>query len=122
MARKIGVLEAHQSLTDQPVRKVKLSVANYLVRQLLARRISRSLIQMLKVRAQDAIREIRAWWDGVLGTGNALPFSRPTDPSHKHHYEIPRAGDIGLWRHERKKLHHCQGCPACRPLVVPAAG
>ncbi len=46
-------------------------------------------------------RLAKTLWDGPLGVGNALPFSRQSDGS-RLHYEIPHAGDIGLWRHYKK--------------------
>ncbi|MBV9181380.1 MAG: hypothetical protein JO356_08705 [Acidobacteria bacterium] len=110
MAKRVGVLEADQPLTSVPRTFVKKSVARLLVRRLEARPIASHLIQMLRIEARQAMREIRAWWDGILGTGNALPFSAPTDPSKHYHYEIPMAGDRGLWRHQRKVC----GCQECR--------
>lgn len=47
--------------------------------------------------------KITRLWDGPLGVGNALPFGRQTDGGLLH-YEMPHAGDIGLWRHFRKRI------------------
>ena len=55
--------------------------------------------------------------DGFLGTGNALPFSKPTtgDPLH---YEIPHAGDRSiLARHHRRTLY-----VSPRNQIWPAGG
>jgi hypothetical protein len=69
-------------------------------------------------------------WDGPLGVGNAMPFSRRTDAGQHYHYEIPHAGDIGLWRHLRKRIRvsarsrHSQQsiAEAIRPLAPALAG
>lgn len=103
--KRIGVLEANQRLDSRPQRFVKKTVAQYLLRKNLARRISADLIQMLREKVGDAIDQLRqaiGFTDGPLGIGNALPFSRRTDPGHHFHYEVPPAGCIGLWRHYRK--------------------
>jgi hypothetical protein len=52
-------------------------------------------------------RKVKQLWDGLLGTGNALPFSRAQNPMMapaKLHYEVPRAGDVGYWRHHRRRI------------------
>src|SRR5580692_7427138 len=36
-------------------------------------------------------------WDGPLGVGNLLPFARPHNYGEKLHYEIPMAGDRGVF-------------------------
>lgn len=51
-----------------------------------------------------AIAKAKRLWDGPLGVGNALPFSPRTDPTKHFHYEVPPAGDVGLWRHFRKRI------------------
>jgi len=41
-------------------------------------------------------------WDGLLGTGNALPFARRQNPEmapQKLHYATPMANDVGIRRH-----------------------
>jgi hypothetical protein len=43
------------------------------------------------------IERAKQVWDGVLGRGNALPFSRSTD-GRPFHYEIPHANDKGIRR------------------------
>jgi hypothetical protein len=50
MSAKVSVLEAHQDISDTPRRHVKRSVADLLVRRLLAKLISKRLIQMVSIR------------------------------------------------------------------------
>jgi hypothetical protein len=106
MAKVIGILEADQPLTAKPERHTTKVIAFYLVRKCLAVRIGKRLIQMVEVKAAQAIAFVtgRGWWDGPLGIGNVLPFSPPTDPGKHRHYKIPHAGDVGLRRHNRKLI------------------
>jgi len=102
MAKRIGVLEAFEPQTAEPRSFVKKNVANYLVRKLLAVRIpGRNLIQKLPAVADHVYQQVKSYWDGPLGVGNALPFSRQSDGG-RLHYEMPHAGDVGLWRHYKK--------------------
>jgi hypothetical protein len=42
-------------------------------------------------------------WDGPLGVGNLIPFAKPNSSGDKLHYEIPMAGDRGIFaRHHRR--------------------
>ena len=50
MSAKIGVLEANQDISSPARRHVKRSVADLLVRRLLAKPISKKLIQMVSIR------------------------------------------------------------------------
>ena len=46
-------------------------------------------------------------WDGLLGTGNLLPFFKCQNPlmqPAKLHYEVPMAGDAGLFQRHRRHL------------------
>lgn len=52
---KVSVLEPHQDISDKPHRHVKKCVADVLVRKLLAKRISRQIIQMLVITEAIAI-------------------------------------------------------------------
>jgi hypothetical protein len=108
MAKRIGVLAADEPLTSDPAtctNFVSKNVARYLVRKLLARKVGPRVIQMLEVAAAEIRQVIVGFWDGPLGIGNVLPFSRPTDPLHHSHYEIPMAGDRTCFaRHRRKKI------------------
>jgi hypothetical protein len=99
MSFKVGVLESTQRETDQPARKVNRSVARYLIRKQLARPVNKFLIQMLKQAAAPTHEIISVFWDGPLGVGNALPFSKPNNYGDKLHYQMPMAGDTGLRRH-----------------------
>lgn len=47
---KVAVLEANQDISAAPARYVKRSVADLLVRRLLAKTISNKLIQMVSIR------------------------------------------------------------------------
>ena len=53
MARRIGILESYQQDTDQPERFEKKTVARYLLRKLLAKPISESVIKMLPIRPAE---------------------------------------------------------------------
>ena len=106
MAKRIGVLEPEQGADETPRGYIKKSWAQQWVRRAEAVWIvHNSIIQRLAGKVREAIREVKAsyHYDGPLGSGNALPFSRQSDGSLLH-YEIPHAGDIGLWRHFKKKI------------------
>jgi hypothetical protein len=46
------------------------------------------------------------WWDGPIGVGNVLPFSKAHNYGDKLHYEMPMAGDRTAYaRHRRKEIH-----------------
>jgi hypothetical protein len=69
-------------------------------------------------------RKVVRLFDGPLGTGNAMPFSRRTDPGQHFHYDIPHAGDIGLWRHNRKRIRvsaRSRHSTELLPTGIPAA-
>jgi hypothetical protein len=101
--RCIGVLGADESESATPHVYVSKNHANTLLRRLEAVPLRSKLIKLVKVVAQEAMRLARALWDGPLGIGNALPFSRQSDGS-RLHYEMPHAGDVGLWKFCRKKI------------------
>ncbi len=103
MAFKIGVLESDQRETDRPARKVTRTVAAYLVRKKLARRISKFLIQMVKQLAVRTHEIISCFIDGPLGVGNVLPFAKPQNYGDRLHYEIPMAGDRGAFARHRPR-------------------
>jgi hypothetical protein len=42
---------------------------------------------------------VLGFWDGPLGRGNLIPFGRNKTSGDPLHYEIPRAGDKGMRRH-----------------------
>jgi hypothetical protein len=45
-------------------------------------------------------------WDGPIGVGNLLPFSKAHNYGDKLHYEMPMAGDRTAYaRHRRKEIH-----------------
>jgi len=122
MAKRIGVLEADQALNAEPRSFVKKSVAKMLVRRLEAVQVSHFIIKMVKLSAATIRSTIKGYWDGPMGCGNVLPFSPPTDPLKKHHYEIPREGERGLWRrHFKKKIRvSARSRFSHQPLAVPA--
>lgn len=107
MAKRFGVLEADQPQTAEPRAHVSKSAARYLLRKMLALPVAGRdrIIQMVKIAVREIGEIIRPTphYDGPLGTGNALPFSRQSDGSPLH-YEMPHAGDVGLWRHYKKKI------------------
>jgi hypothetical protein len=52
------------------------------------------------------VQKIQRLWDGPLGCGNLLPFSKPRSTGDKLHYEMPMAGDRTAYaRSFRKQLH-----------------
>ncbi len=112
---KVGVLEASVSPdSSAPQTFCGRAIAEYLVNEHHALKIGKRLIHMVKLTAAKAIvlakaarEEAIKRWERLqlrLGVGNLVPFSRPTDPGQHFHYEIPHAGDTGLWRHQRKKI------------------
>lgn len=101
--RRCGVLEADVPPSALPRLYVHKNIAELMVRRLQAVRLGKHLIQRIKIKAAEAVRSIRSWWDGVLGRGQVIPFSKPTD-GHRLHYDIPHCGDIGIWRHQRKLI------------------
>jgi hypothetical protein len=108
MAKGYGVLEADEPLSAEPRTFLSKNVARYLLRKALAIPVGYKLIQRVKPRESQGfilICSSSRFWDGPMGIGNVLPFSRPTDPGHHSHYEIPMAGDRGPFaRHRRKKI------------------
>ena len=101
--RCIGVLGADEPENAVPHVYISKNHANTLLRRLEAVPLRSKLIKLVQVAARQAMELARALWDGPLGVGNALPFSRQSDGS-RLHYEIPHAGDKGLWRHNRKQI------------------
>jgi hypothetical protein len=103
MANKFDVLDANQAWSDTPSRRVKRSVAELLLRRLLAERDPDFpyRIRML-IRGENApmvvaevIAEVSRFWDGPLGVGNLMPFARVQNPlmhPARLHYPIPAAG------------------------------
>lgn len=105
MAKRIGVLEASEPLDAEPRSHCSKNAAAYLIRKLLAVQVpGRRVIKKLPQIAEAVYQQVRAFWDGPLGVGNALPFSPRTDPTKHYHYEVPPAGCTGLWRHFRKRI------------------
>lgn len=51
MATKIGVLDIHQAVDSTPVKFLKKSVAQSLVRRLFAKQVSHNIIQLVEVRS-----------------------------------------------------------------------
>jgi hypothetical protein len=101
MAKRIGVLEADQASTDSPRRFEKRSVAITMVRRMEAVWIEKNrVIQKLVMKARTSIENMtRYLFDGPLGVGNLLPFSKPRSDGSKLHYAVPMAGDVGMRRH-----------------------
>jgi hypothetical protein len=143
---RVGVLEAHEAV-DSTVPQVHCgrAIAERLVADRKARRLGKRLIQMISGAAQEAVQQakaardwaiaaqiaalqrlatIRAWFDGPIGTGNLIPFgdrrSTPLIPPSKMHYEMPRAGDRGLRRHNlyRRRDRHGKLCLDSKQIHV----
>jgi hypothetical protein len=113
--RRVGVLEASASPdSSAPQTFCGRAIAELLIEKQKARKIGKRLIQALEGTAEAVIewakaereRAIKLWerQQQRLGIGNILPFSRPTDPKHHFSYEIPHSGDVGIWRHFKKKI------------------
>jgi hypothetical protein len=61
------------------------------------------------------------FWDKIpLGVGNLLPFAKPHSNGDKLHYEMPRAGDRGLRRHNlyRRRDRHGKLCLDSKQIHV----
>jgi len=85
VSKPVGVLGVNQDHAERPYRHLRRAEADSLVRFKKARWISPILIQEIQ----------RGFWDGWLGTGNAIPFSRVRNKLLKPeplHYAIPAAG------------------------------
>jgi hypothetical protein len=130
--RRVGVLEAHEAPESAaPQTHCGAGIAEYLISKNYALKIGKRLIQMVKLTAERAIelakaaREaaIKKWELQQLGIGfsNLIPFSRPTDPGQHFHYEIPHAGDVGIWRHQRKKIRVSARSRTSQPAPAIAA-
>lgn len=118
--RCVGVLGADQPENATPHVFVSKNHASTLIRRLEAVPLREKLIKLVKVVSHQAMKFARALWDGPLGVGNALPFSRQTDGSLLH-YEMPHAGDRGLWKSYRKKIQvSARSRFSHQSLAVPA--
>jgi hypothetical protein len=85
VSKPIGVLGVNQLYSEQPYRHVSRADAANLVRCQRARTVGHNLVQEIQ----------RGFWDGWLGTGNAIPFSRVQNKMckpHPLHYAIPAVG------------------------------
>jgi len=118
--RRVGVLEAFELPTSVTAQTFcGRGIAERLVATREARRIGKRLIQMVRMKAADAIKQAKAardaiqkamrkeiqlmlFWDGPLGRGNVLPFAKPRSSGDKLHYEMPMAGDRTAWLRSRR--------------------
>jgi hypothetical protein len=94
---KTGVLGVNQRWTEKPYRVITREQARFGERTRRYRRVKANLVQELAPPSTD----------GGLGVGNAVPFSRVSNPivaPSKLHYEIPRAGDRGIQARHRRTL------------------
>jgi hypothetical protein len=101
MANKFGILDADQAWSDTPSRHVKRSVAELLVRRLLAEKDPDFpwRIRMLIVEEASALIAECAEWERVvgysIGRSNLIPFAKVQNPMmfpERLHYPIPAAG------------------------------
>ena len=121
---RVGVLEAHEAPdSSAPQIHCGRAIAERLIASRRARRLGKRLIQMVRLKACEAIREakaardaalaqiaviertqnfVKALFEGPTGIGNLIPFSRLPNGD-KLHYEMPRAGDLGMRRYN---LYH----------------
>ena len=97
--KPVGVLGVNQLWSEKPYRHIKTVEALTGCRTRRYRRVNSVLVQEIAAPSTD----------GPLGVGQAIPFSRVSNPivaPSKLHYEIPRAGDRGIEaRHRRPLLH-----------------
>jgi hypothetical protein len=121
---RVGVLEAHEAPdSSAPQTHCGRAIAERLVASREARRLSKRLIQMcVRVKASEAIKQAKAardvvekaiqkeiermrivLIDGGPGIGNLIPFASLHNQGDKLHYEMPRAGDVGM---RRFNLYH----------------
>jgi len=49
-------------------------------------------------------KRVERVWDGPLGTGNLVPFAKEHNYGDKLHYEMPHAGDRGVFARHRRKM------------------
>jgi hypothetical protein len=126
---RVGVLEANQTSEldyfGEPLCVAQHScgraIAEYMIATGDSRRIGKRLIQMIHGTALAAIKEAKLvrdlarvkaevaimFWDGPLGIGQLIPFSRASNPlvaPDKLHYEMPHAGDRGTFARHRRHL------------------
>lgn len=103
MAKRIAVLEADQRSDDTPSIFIKRSKAQAEVRRLESYWIVKNVLIQRLPRRFSVPAIIVGFYDGPLGVGNALPFSRMQNrmmaPA-KLHYETPPAGAVGIRRHD----------------------
>lgn len=57
-------------------------------------------------------------FDGPLGVGNLLPFAKAHNYGDKLHYEIPMAGDRGVFARHRRKLIRVSARSGMRTLAA----
>lgn len=85
-------------LRDQPAEKLPRAAVREYKRQKLGKFIASG--KYFLFHARHVAKQVAAkLWDGPLGTGMALPFSKPRSSGDRLHYEIPMAGDVGIYRH-----------------------
>jgi hypothetical protein len=79
---------------------------------------------MVRAKASDAIKQAKAerdairkkilraiLFDGPVGVGNLLPFSKPHCYGDKLHYQTPMAGDVGMRRYGLYSRRDEKGVP-----------
>jgi hypothetical protein len=124
---RVGVLEAHEAPdSSAPQIHCGRAIAERLIASRRARRLGKRLIQMVRLKACEAIKEakaardaalaqiaaiertrdfVAALFEGPLGIGNLIPFARLHPHGDKLHYEVPMAGDRGCFaRHRPRNL------------------
>jgi hypothetical protein len=122
MAKKrVGVLEAHEPPKSVDAKTFcGRAIAERLIATGEARSIGKRLIQMVRAKACDAIKQAKAsrdavnrqlqreleiikLWDGPLGRGNLLPFAKAHNYGDLLHYEMPMAGDRTPYARSRRR-------------------
>lgn len=72
---------------------------------------------------QMVVQIAKQLWDGPLGVGNLLPFSKATNPMlapQKLHYATPMAGDRTCFARHRRHLIQVSGRSLWSVQLIPA--
>jgi hypothetical protein len=112
--RRVGVLESYEAPNScEPKTFCGRAIAERMIATREARRLGGRLIQMVRAKACEAIKQAKAardavektiermifFYDGPMGRGNILPFAKPRSSGDKLHYSTPMAGDVGMRRY-----------------------
>ena len=94
MAKRIGVLDHHQNLSDSPRRFIKKSVALLLVRRLIAEEIAHNVIRMVAVKNADQFAK-----------ASAIQFPHRPRPSNSYEHRLEPRVIANDWYGELDRFH-----------------